>query len=169
MSDQSPLPTPAGLEARSETIRVGDAAPDFTLTDQTKSEWTLSEHLKKSDVALCFYPMDFSPVCTTEMECLTRDMERLDAAGLQVVGISCDSFFVHEAWANQLHLKQTLLADMHRNVCKAYGFYWPDLNISGRGTVIISQSDSGQGSVKWVQKREIKDAMNLEDMLTQLA
>lgn len=169
MTESSPSKAPKGLEPRSEAINVGETAPDFTLTDQTKNPWTLSEHVKLSDVALCFYPMDFSPVCTTEMECLTRDMERLEAAGLKVVGVSCDSFFVHEAWAQQLRLTQTLLADMHRHVCKAYGFYWADLNVAGRGTVIIEQSDDGVGKVKWVQKREIKDVMNTHDMLAMLS
>ncbi|MEO0512900.1 MAG: redoxin domain-containing protein [Planctomycetota bacterium] len=153
------------LPVRETPIEVGDAAPDFTLKDHESNDWTLSEHLKASDVALCFYPLDFSPVCSTEMECITRDMERLEGAGLTVVGVSCDSFFVHKAWREQLHLKQTLLADMHRAVCKAYGLYWPDLNVSGRGTVIISKADDGHGTVKWVQKREISDAMELDEML----
>jgi peroxiredoxin len=150
-------------------IEVGETAPNFTLKDQTKEDWTLADAVKKGDVALCFYPMDFSPVCSTEMKCITDEMDKLADSGAQVVGVSCDSFFVHEAWAQSLGLKQTLLADMHRDVCKAYGFYWPDLNISGRGTVLIGQSDDGAGTVKWVQKRDIPEAMNLEDLLPQLS
>lgn len=152
MSDQTP-------------IEAGAAAPGFTLKDQTKEDWSLAEAVKKGDVALCFYPMSFSSVCSTEMKCVTDQFADLEAQGVQVVGVSCDSFFVQEAWARELGLKQTLLADMHREVCKAYGFYWPDLNISGRGTVLIGQSDDGQGTVKWVQKREIPDAMELDELL----
>lgn len=154
---------------RESPIEAGEAAPDFTLKDQTKTPWTLSEQAAKGDVALCFYPMDFSPVCTTEMECLTKEMQRLDAAGLTVVGVSCDSFFVHAAWAEQLKLSQTLLADMHREVCKAYGFYWADLNISGRGTVVVGPGDDGKPVVKWVQQREAKDAMDIEELLSSMA
>jgi peroxiredoxin len=103
------------------------------------------------------------------MKCITDDFERFEAAGAQVVGVSCDSFFVHEAWAKQLGLKQTLLADMHRAVCKAYGFYWPDLNISKRGTVVIGQSDDGKGKVKAVQSRDIPQALTSDELLEALS
>ena len=131
------------------------------LKDQNKNEWRLSDALKKGEVVLCFYPLDFSPVCSTEMKCASDEMTRWASKGAQVIGISCDSFFTHEAWAKSMGLKQTLLADMHRAVCKAYGIYWPDLNVSGRGTIVIGTD----GRVKWSQKREIKDAMNNEEVL----
>lgn len=159
---------PATLTERESPIQPGETAPDFTLKAQNKEDWSLADAIKKGDVALCFYPMDFSPVCSTEMKCITDDFQKFEAAGAQVVGISCDSFFVHEAWAKQLGLKQTLLADMHRQVCKAYGFYWPDLNISTRGTVVIGQSDDGVGKVKAVRVRDIPQALTTEELLEAL-
>ncbi|MEL6497327.1 MAG: redoxin domain-containing protein [Planctomycetota bacterium] len=161
--------TPAPRTDPTSPIAVGEPAPNFTLKAQDKEDWTLADAVKEGDVALCFYPMDFSPVCSTEMKCITDEMDKLAASGTQVIGVSCDSFFVHEAWANALGLKQTLLADMHRDVCKAYGFYWPDLNIAGRGTVLIGQSDDGHGTVKWVEKRDIPEAMELDKMLEAIA
>lgn len=148
------------LKPRDSFISKGETAPDFVLKAQDRTDWKLSDALKKGDVVLCFYPMDFSPVCSTEMKCANDELAKWSAKGAQVVGISCDSFFVHEAWAQSLNLKQTLLADMHRQVCKAYGIYWPDLNISGRGTVIVGRD----GKVKWSQKREIKDAFKAEEL-----
>ena len=159
---------PETLTERTSPIQPGESAPDFTLKAQNKEDWSLSEAVKKGDVAICFYPMDFSPVCSTEMKCITDDFEKFEQAGAQVVGVSCDSFFVHEAWAKQLGLKQTLLADMHRQVCKAYGFYWADLNISSRGTVVIGQSDDGVGKVKAVQTRDIPQATTTEELLEAL-
>ncbi len=156
------------LTERETPIQPGETAPDFTLKAQNKEDWSLAEAVKKGDVALCFYPMDFSPVCSTEMKCITDDFAKFEQTGAQVVGVSCDSFFVHEAWANQLGLKQTLLADMHRQVCKAYGFYWPDLNISKRGTVVIGQSDDGIGKVKAVQTRDIPQALTSDELLAAL-
>ncbi|MEL6797533.1 MAG: redoxin domain-containing protein [Planctomycetota bacterium] len=161
--------TPAPRTDPTSPIAVGESAPNFTLKAQDKEDWTLADAVKQGDVALCFYPMDFSPVCSTEMKCITDEMDKLAGTGAQVVGVSCDSFFVHEAWASTLGLKQTLLADMHRDVCKAYGFYWPDLNIAGRGTVLIGQSDDGQGTVKWVEKRDIPEAMTVDNLLTHLS
>lgn len=151
----------ANLKPRDTFISKGETAPDFVLKDQNKNEWRLSDALKKGEVVLCFYPLDFSPVCSTEMKCASDEMTRWASKGAQVIGVSCDSFFTHEAWAKSMGLKQTLLADMHRAVCKAYGIYWPDLNVSGRGTIVIGTD----GRVKWSQKREIKDAMNNEEVL----
>ncbi|MEM9064214.1 MAG: redoxin domain-containing protein [Planctomycetota bacterium] len=156
------------LPPRETPIEVGAEAPDFTLKTQTKDDWTLSAELEKGDVVLCFYPMDFSSVCSTEMKCVTDDFAKWEAKGAQVVGVSCDSFFVHEAWAKELGLKQTLLADMHREVCKAYGFYWPDLNVSSRGTVVVSKGDGGP-VVKWVQSRDIPNAMNFDEVLAAIS
>ncbi|MDX9912900.1 MAG: redoxin domain-containing protein [Phycisphaerales bacterium] len=163
------MPVTTELTARSTPLAAGDAAPDFTLMTQDRQEWTLSEAVKQGDVVLCFYPMDFSSVCSTEMKCVTDDLAKWTAKGAQVVGVSCDSFFVHKAWAEQLGLRQTLLADMHRAVCKAYGMYWPDLNVSARGTIIIAKATDGKPRVKWVQKREIPQAMNPDEILAAIA
>lgn len=162
------MPVTTSLPERALPLGVEDLAPDFTLLDQSRQEWTLSEALAGGDVALCFYPMDFSPVCGVEMGCVNEEFERWQGMGVRVVGISCDSFFVHEAWAREMGLKQTLLADMHRAVSKAYGFYWPDLNVSSRGTVLLTLGPDGHPKVKWVQQREIKDAMVLDDLFSAL-
>ena len=52
---------------RDTPISAGEAAPDFTLKTQAIEDWSLADAVRRSDVVLCFYPMDFSPVCSTEM------------------------------------------------------------------------------------------------------
>lgn len=157
------------LTPRDTPIAVGATAPDFMLKDQNRNEWRLSEAVKKGDVVLCFFPLAFTGVCGTEMKCVNDEIESWQQEGAQVVGISCDSFATLKAWADQLGLKQTLLADMHREVCKAYGLYWMELNVSSRGTVIVGKATDGHGRVKWVQAREPGKAMNWEEVLTWLA
>lgn len=152
------------LQSRSKILNPGETAPDFVLTDQDRKEWRLSENLKKGEVVLCFYPMSFTGVCGTEMKCVSAEMAVWAKKGAQIVGISCDSFAVQKAWALAEGFKHTLLADMHRQVCQAYGLYWADLNVAWRGTVVVGKN----GKVKWSQKREIKDAMNLDDVLAAL-
>ena len=149
------------LSPRDTPIAVGEQAPDFELPDQDQGPWKLSDELQKGEVCLCFYPMDFSPVCSTEMGCITRDLARFEQMGVEVVGISCDSFFTHRAYADAMGLRQTLLADMHRAVCRAYGFYFEPLHVAARGTVLIGTD----GVVKWVQSRELGDAMSIDEVL----
>lgn len=148
------------LTPRTSPLAVGDWAPDFELLDQERKPWKLSEALKKGDVVLCFYPMAFTGVCGTEMRCVSDDFEKWASKGAQVVGISTDSFAVQKAWASAEGYKQTLLADMHRQVSKAYGLLWGDLNVSQRGTVVIGRSADGKGQVKFVQAREPGKAMD---------
>jgi peroxiredoxin len=159
----------ATLTPRSSPLAVGDPAPDFTLKNQDRAEWTLAEHVKKGDVVLCFYPLAFTSVCSTEMKCVNDEMAQWAAKGATVVGVSCDSFAANKAWAEQMGLKQTLLSDLHREVCKAYGLYWADLNVSQRGTVVVGKSADGKGRVKWVQARQPGNAMDWNSIVAQIA
>ncbi|MBS0189265.1 MAG: redoxin domain-containing protein [Planctomycetes bacterium] len=154
---------------REKVLSVGEVAPDFTLKDQNRQDWNLAEHVKKGDVVLCFYPLAFTSVCSTEMKCVSDEMAKWASKGAQVVGVSCDSFAVLAEWSKQLGLKQTLLADMHRDVCKSYGLFWKDLNVSQRGTVVIGKSADGKGKVTWTQAREPGKAMNFEEVLAWLS
>ncbi len=159
----------AHLVTRQAPLKAGDPAPDFTLTDQNREPWSLSEALGQGDVVLSFFPLAFTGVCGTEMQCVTAEMSTWKDKGAQVVGVSCDSFAALKAWADQMDIKHTLLADMHREVCRAYGLYWADLNVATRGTVVITKDDAGRPVVKWSQAREASDAMDLDEVLAHLS
>ena len=121
-------------------IEVGQEAPDFTLPDQDKKDVKLSSFRGKKNVVLAFYPLDWSPVCTTENKCFTDDFPKFESVGAEVFGISADSFFSHKAWAESLDLKQRLLSDIHREVSKKYGLYFEPLNCSKRATVVVDKN-----------------------------
>ena len=72
-----------------------------------------------------------------------------EAAGAQVVGISCDSIYSHDAWAKALGgISYPLLADIQRDVVKRYGIHWPELNACYRATFVIDE----QGLVRFVER-----------------
>lgn len=160
------MPPTTTLPVRSTILQPGDTAPDFTLMDQDRQEWTLSKELDKGPVVLSFYPLAFTGVCGTEMECVTKEFARWSKEGMQIVGVSCDSFATQKAWADQMGFKHRLLADMHRAVCKGYGLFWNDLNVSSRGTVIIERNASGQPTVTWSQARQPGQAMDFEAVMS---
>jgi peroxiredoxin len=138
-------------------IEVGQEAPDFTLVDQDKKEVKLSSFRGKKNVVLAFYPLDWSPVCTTENKCFTDDFPKFEATGAEVFGVSADSFFSHKAWADSLGLKQRLLSDVHREVAKKYGLYFEPMNCSKRATVIVDK----KGIVKF--KKVQQDILKARD------
>ena len=72
-----------------------------------------------------------------------------EAAGTQVVGISTDSIYSHEAWARSLGgISYPLLGDIHREVVKKYGVYWPELNACYRATFVIDR----QGTIRSIER-----------------
>ena len=127
-------------------ITVGTPAPDFTLKDQNDKEFRLSEFKGRRPVALFFYPLDWSPTCTKENACFTRDLSLLSAHA-EIAAVSIDSVWSHKAWAEKMGLKHRLLSDMHRTVAKTYGLYHPQINASQRATVLIGKD----GRVAWVK------------------
>ncbi|MBI4237489.1 MAG: peroxiredoxin [Deltaproteobacteria bacterium] len=143
-------------------IRVGDAAPDFTLRNQHQQDLRLSNFRGQQAVLLCFYPLDWSPVCTTENRCFSNELAQFQACGVQVFGISCDSVWSHQAFATQHGLTHALLADIHRTVCKSYGLYNPDLNTAQRATVLVDK----HGKVAWLQVHELGQARDNEALRT---
>lgn len=147
-----------------ETVKVGDVAPDFTLKNQDGKEVTLSA-LRGQEVVLCFYPFDWSPVCTTENQCITRDLAKYSAKGAKVFGISCDSWFSHKAWIDAMGLKHELLSDLKRDVVRKYGLYFEDLNCAQRATVIVGPD----GRIKMVKVQpSLREARNFEELLAAL-
>lgn len=79
-------------------------------------------------------------------EARLRDFE---AADTQVVGISCDSIYCHDAWAKSLGgISYPLLADIHREVVKHYGVHWPELNACYRATFVVDK----EGKVRFVER-----------------
>ena len=76
-------------------------------------------------------------------------LQDFEAADTQVVGISTDSIYCHEAWAKSLGgISYPLLGDIHREVVKRYGVYWPDLNANYRATFVIDK----QGTIRLVER-----------------
>jgi alkyl hydroperoxide reductase subunit AhpC len=72
-----------------------------------------------------------------------------EAANTQVVGISTDSIYSHEAWAKSLgRISYPLLADIHREVVKRYGIHWPELNAGYRAAFLVDK----QGVVRFVER-----------------
>ncbi|MDP1540610.1 MAG: peroxiredoxin [Moraxellaceae bacterium] len=113
-------------------VLVGKPAPDFTvpavLGDGSIVEsFSLSSAIKGKYALVFFYPLDFTFVCPSELIALDHRMDDLTARNVEVVGVSIDSHFTHNAWRNTPindggigPVKYTLAADMKHDIAKAY-------------------------------------------------
>lgn len=114
------LPVTQLVRADSETApKVGDLAPDFTLSDQNGDAHQLSNY-RKQWVVLYFYPKDDTPGCTTEACNFRDDIRQLRALGAQVLGVSVDSVASHADFAAKHGLPFPLLADETAEVAEKY-------------------------------------------------
>ena len=127
-------------------IEPGARAPDFTLPDQDGNEVSLAELLGQR-VLLVFYPADFSPVCTDQLNVYQEVLGELDERGVKMLGVSVDSAWAHKAFQDHLGVSIPLLADFHPKgeVAKAYGVWVDDYGVSARSLVMIGPD----GTVEW--------------------
>lgn len=112
----------SSLDAKDETkLKVGDAAPEFSAQDEKGNTWKSSEHVGKGIVVVYFYPADFTGGCTKQACGFRDDMEKLQAQGVTVVGVSGDTVQTHAWFKDEYELPYTLLADPQGNVAKTFG------------------------------------------------
>ena len=148
------------------SISVGQAAPDFTLKDQSQKEVKLSDFAGKKRVVLVFYPLDWSPTCTNEHACFVNDMRSFDTLDAEVLGVSVDSVWSHKAYAEKMGIKYSLLADFHPRgaMSEKYGVYLPEKGITGRSIIIVDKS----GKVAWVKNYDIPVVPDLKEVAAAL-
>ncbi len=147
--------------AASNTLSIGDPAPDFTLPSQSGSTIGLKQLLGDKAVVLFFYPKDNSAGCTAEA-CSFRDSyEVFKEAGAEVIGISDDSVTSHEGFAAKNRLPYTLLSDEGGKVRKLYGVPTSLGFIKGRVTYVIDRA----GIVRHIFNSQMKFDLHVSEAL----
>ncbi len=131
------------------TLSVGDAAPDFELPRTLAEGDTvkLSGYRGKKNVLLCFYPFDFSSVCSEQLPAYQAAKEKFDDAECEILGISVDSPFAHAAWAEKYGIEFPLLSDFFgKKTCAAYGLL-NEKGFSNRAVILVNK----EGKVAYVE------------------
>ncbi len=130
-----------------QSLSVGDIAPDFTCKNQHGEEISLASLISERAALLVFYPFAFSGICTGEL-CEIRDnLEAFVNDQVQVVGISCDPMYALRAWADDQGYSFPLLSDFwpHGAVAQSYGVFNPDAGFAVRGSFLIGTD----GKLAW--------------------
>ena len=127
-------------------IEAGGPAPDFTLRDQDGKRVSLSDFRGRT-VVLAFYPLDFSPTCTDQLNVYQEVLPQIEERGAQLVGISVDGAFCHKAFKEHLGVSIPLLSDFHPKgeVAKAYGVWAESHGVAGRALVMVGPD----GTAEW--------------------
>src|SRR5262245_16257812 len=129
-----------------DILGAGAAAPDFTLHVTPDQKLSLSE-LRGRPVILAFYPADWSPVCGDQMALYNEILPEFQKHKAELLGISVDGVWCHEAFAEHRHLPFPLLADYEPKgqVSKAYRAYRGQDGFSERALFVIDS----KGKIFW--------------------
>src|SRR5688572_7248195 len=111
-------------------ISVGSKAPDFTLKSKQPTglvDVKLSDNFGKKNTILLFFPAAFTSVCTKEMCDISAGLTSYGGLNADVIGISVDSPFAQEAWAQKEKINLTLASDLNKETIKKYDVVFPML------------------------------------------
>ncbi|HUL12370.1 MAG TPA: peroxiredoxin [Methylococcaceae bacterium] len=155
------------------SVLVGKPAPDFKAAavlscgSIVDSYW-FSKETKGKYVAVVFYPLDFTFVCPTELIALDHRVDELKKRGVEVVAVSVDSQFTHNAWRNTPvdkggigAVKYTMVADLNHAITKAYDVEVEGAAVAYRGTFLIDKN----GVVRHQVVNDLPLGRNMDELI----
>jgi mycoredoxin-dependent peroxiredoxin len=144
-------------------IQAGHEAPDFTLRDQNREEFTLSGLRGKKAVLIVFYPFAFTGICTGELNRIRDQLPIFQNEDVQVVTISCDSVYSQKVFSLREELEFPLLADYwpHGEVARSYGVFNEDGGFANRGTFLVDRD----GIVRFAEMNTIGEGRDADDWI----
>jgi peroxiredoxin len=156
-------------------IPVGSKAPDFTLKSKQASglvDVKLGDNFDKKNTVLLFFPLAFTSVCTREMCNLTAGLNVYAGLNADIIGISVDSPFAQEAWAQMEKIGITLVSDLNKEVAKQYDVLLPMLagigDASARAAFVIDKNGVVQYSEQTPTPKDLPDFEAIKAALAKL-
>ena len=130
----------------SSVLEPGMSAPEFTLHVTPDQSLSLTD-LRGRPIILAFYPADWSPVCGDQMVLYNQVRPEFHKHGAEVLGISVDGVWCHQAFAQHSHLHFPLLADFEPKgaVARKYGAYRDSEGVCERALFVLDRD----GVVFW--------------------
>ena len=154
------------------SLLVGKQAPDFTTAavlgnGEIVSDFNLSNAIKGKYGLVFFYPLDFTFVCPSELIALDHRIPQFKEKNTEVIGVSIDSQFTHNAWRNTSindggigPVSYTLAADVKHEICQAYGVEAPG-GVAYRGAFLIDTN----GVVRSQIVNDLPLGRNMDELL----
>ncbi|MCH8325431.1 MAG: peroxiredoxin [Bacteroidetes bacterium] len=112
------------------SLKVGDKAPDFSLLNSNVEKVSLSDFRGKN-VVLLFFPLANTGTCTKEMCTFRDELKSYENLNAQVLGVSVDSPFALQMWAEKNNYNFPLLSDFNKEVSASYGALY-DVFVPGK-------------------------------------
>ena len=155
------------------SVLVGKQAPDFTVpavlgNGDIVDSFSFSDATKGKYAVVVFYPLDFTFVCPSELIALDHRMDDFTSRGVEVIAVSIDSHFTHNAWRNTAindggigPVRYTMAADMAHTIVKDYDVEADAPAVAYRGSFLIDKA----GMVRHQVVNDLPLGRNIDDML----
>jgi peroxiredoxin len=157
-------------------ISVGTKAPDFTLKSKQASglvDVKLSNNFGKKNTVLLFFPLAFTSVCTSELCDVTAGLSQYQGMNADVIGVSVDSPFAQEAWAQKEKIGITLASDLNKQTIKAYDVVFPMIagvgDSAARAAFVIDKNGVIQYSEQTPTPKDLPNFAKVKETLAKLA
>jgi peroxiredoxin (alkyl hydroperoxide reductase subunit C) len=147
-------------------VKVGNRAPDFTLSAISGEKISLKQYQGKKNVVLSFVPAAWTPVCSDQWPGYNIVKDIFDQNEAILLGITVDNIPTLFAWTNQMgKLWFPVLSDFwpHGTVAKKYGVLRSN-GVSERALFIIDK----KGIIRYIDVHDINKRPPLEDLVTAL-
>jgi len=127
-------------------LAPGTKAPEFELPLTPDRTVSLAE-FRGQPVILAFYPADWSPVCGDQVTLYNEVLSEFRKHGAELLGISVDGAWCHQAFVRHRRLHFPLLADFHPKgaVAKRYGAYRETDGVCERALFVLDN----KGVIFW--------------------
>ncbi len=154
-------------------VLVGREAPDFTAAavlgnGDIVDNFNFKEATAGKMAVVFFYPLDFTFVCPSELIAFDHRLKDFTDRGVEVIGVSIDSQFSHNAWRNTPvneggigPVGYTLVADVKHEICQAFDVEHPEAGVAFRGSFLIDQ----EGNVRHQVVNDLPLGRNIDEML----
>lgn len=154
-------------------VLVTRQAPDFTApavlgSGEIVQSFNFKKYLRGRPAILFFWPMDFTFVCPSELIAFDRRYENFQKRGVELVGVSFDSEFVHSAWRKTTieeggigEVKYVMVADIKRKIQQAYGIEHPEAGVALRGSFLIDKDNVVRAQVV----HDLPFGRNIDEMI----
>lgn len=133
-------------------VLVTRQAPDFNAAavlgnGEIVDNFNFKKHISGKAAVVFFYPLDFTFVCPSELIAFDHRYKEFQARGVEVVGVSIDSQYTHNAWRNTEtdkggigQVQYALVADVKHEIAQAFGIEHPEAGVALRASFLIDKN-----------------------------
>ncbi|MDA3048720.1 peroxiredoxin [Campylobacter sp. JMF_08 NE1] len=150
------------------TTKAVDFTAQAVLGDNSIVEdFNLYKNIGPKGAVVFFYPKDFTFVCPSEIIAFDKRYKEFKDRGVEVIGVSCDSEFVHLAWKNTPvneggigKVQFPLVSDITKDIARSFDVLFGNA-VALRGSFLLDSD----GTIRHAVINDLPLGRNIDEMI----